>query len=69
MQNKQTSHLQTSYFKACEFWKSKIGCLSMYRITGLRRRIAKEKCKQIKKSGKINIWKMDTLDNFNKVMV
>ena len=24
----------------------------MYRITGLRRRIAKEKCKQIKKSGK-----------------
>ena len=36
----------------------------------LRRRTAKEKCKQIKKSGQISTFKkMDILDNFNKVMV
>ena len=34
------------------------------------RRIAKEKCKQIKKSGKYqNLKKLDILDKFNKVMV
>ena len=64
MRNKQTSHLQTSYSKVCEFWKSKIGCLSMYRITGLRRRIAKEKCKQILKSGKYQHLKNGYLRQF-----
>ena len=36
----------------------------------LGRRIAKEKCKQIKKSEKYqHLKKLDILDNFNKVML
>ena len=54
----------------CEFCLENRMFINVSNYWFLRRRTAKEKCKQIKKSGQISTFKkMDILDNFNKVMV